>query len=64
VVLIFSKEEGEGKEEKRWMGGCRPVNSNIQINRGIKIPNTCKYLKDQNEMNYNQVVLSQYYFLL
>ena len=27
VVLIFSREEGEGKdEEKGWVGSCRPVN--------------------------------------
>lgn len=27
VVLIFSREEGEGKEEEKgWVDGCRPVN--------------------------------------
>lgn len=27
VVLIFSRKDGEGKEEEKgWVGGCRPVN--------------------------------------
>lgn len=36
------------------------TNYNFQINSGIKIPNTCKYLKDENEINSNQQVVPRY----
>lgn len=63
--MVGKRKKGKRKSRDRWAVVDQSTISNFQINTGIKILNTYMYVKDQNEMNYDQqVVLSWYYFFL